>query len=245
MTPKLLISQKQINDCDLIITNNIKFFSTRQIEWMLEQPNRVRYEHDYWNLVNPEHEQYKKEMWEGGLKSIFLSPAHKTEYGKQHSAICFPSVCYQPSPIKVNQFTPAIKKDPVCIYVGAIEPHKGVWEAAEYVRKRGIPLIVYGTASSTSYFDKVSCHPSVIFGGTLPYERVIKVMAKADMFIHIPNWVEPYGRTVIEARLSGCRCIFNDRVGAASYSWWDKSVDELKQFWDTRDKAFWEIIDEL
>jgi glycosyltransferase involved in cell wall biosynthesis len=211
---------------------------------MLSQPDRVRYEHDYWNLINPAHEQYKKEMWEEGLASIFLSPAHFIEYRRIYPKIRFRNVYFQPSP--VSGFYPD-KKKPICISVGVIGIHKGTLDALEWARAKNIRLTVYGaSAPGDEYVYRVKTHPNVDFRGPVAYSVIQKAMAEADMFIHLPVWVEPYGRVAVEARLAGCRIISNHKLGVASYPWWwEDDFETLRDMLQDIGKEFWKFIDSL
>ena len=204
---------------------------------MLECP-RVRYEHDYWNLADPSHKQYQKEMWEGSLRMVFLSPAHYYEYRRVYPDIEFESVMYQPSPIEQDKFHPTTKKN-ICIYIGSLEMHKGILDVLMWGKDKGVPICVYGTGKHAKTALE---SPIAIYEGKATYKEVQKAMAEADMFIHLPVWVEPFGRVVMEARFAGCRIITNNRLGAKSYDWWDKDTDELRPFLEEQGRVFWKSL---
>jgi hypothetical protein len=46
LTPATLERKEQLLENDLVILGNIKWFLDEQIEWMLECPTRIKYEHD-------------------------------------------------------------------------------------------------------------------------------------------------------------------------------------------------------
>ena len=72
----------------------------------------------------------------------------------------------------------------------------------------------------------------------LPYEEMPNTFNRAKVFVHLPEWKEPMGRTVIEAALCGCHLVLNENVGATSFAFedirdpdnYEGSVDE---FWTT------------
>lgn len=237
LNPNLLKEKSQLKSKDLIITNNIKWFNHTQLEWMLDCP-RIRYEHDYWNLADSSHEQYKKEMWEGSVKMVFLSPAHYYEYRRRYPDIVFRDVVLQPSPIDVDKFHPGEKK-PVCVYIGAVDRHKGILGVLTWGEVECIPVHVYGGGPLAG---AVSTSSAGILMGTLGYEEVQAVLAEADVFIHLPEWVEPFGRAVMEARFAGCRIVTNNRLGAMSYDWWGEDTEGLRPFFERQGRAFWERV---
>jgi len=243
LTPKSLQEKSQLLEADFIVTNNIKFFSDEQLEWMLGC-KRVRYEHDYWNLIRPSQEPFIKKMWEGSLVGIFLSQSHYYEYRRLHPNVEFRNILIQPSPIDAFDFEPKEKKN-ICVYLGALVPHKGTIEALTWAKSKGIRLYVYGKIGNHLYGIDVKEHPNCIYEGMLDYEGVREVLGEADMFIHIPQWVEPYGRSAIEARLSGCRVITNNRLGAKSYAWWDEDFTskEMREYFSSLGRLFWERLE--
>jgi glycosyltransferase involved in cell wall biosynthesis len=53
--------------------------------------------------------------------------------------------------------------------------------------------------------------------GRVPYDQVPVLLNRARVFVHLPRWPEPQGRTVAEAALCGCRLMTNENVGATSF----------------------------
>lgn len=53
--------------------------------------------------------------------------------------------------------------------------------------------------------------------GHVPYDQVPALLNRAKVFVHLPRWPEPQGRTVAEAALCGCTLQTNDRVGVSSF----------------------------
>jgi glycosyltransferase involved in cell wall biosynthesis len=210
---------------------------------MLDCP-RIRYEHDYWNLVIQEQEQYKKEIWDGCMVCIFHSPAHLKAYSELYPDFQFKNVWFQPSAMNVDKIWSGGKED-VTIWVGAIVIHKGVLDVLQMMMSQNEILHVYGTpdSSASAYYQQVMDHPNLCYHGTLPYIEMLSVFAHAKRFIFLPVWVEPFGRVVAEARLSGCELTLNNRVGAISYDWWNKSDDEFKEMLRQSVSNFWKVLD--
>jgi glycosyltransferase involved in cell wall biosynthesis len=53
--------------------------------------------------------------------------------------------------------------------------------------------------------------------GPMAHEQLPEIYNRARTFAHLPKWIEPMGRTVVEAALCGCELVLNDRVGVTSY----------------------------
>jgi glycosyltransferase involved in cell wall biosynthesis len=53
--------------------------------------------------------------------------------------------------------------------------------------------------------------------GVVPYDQVPALLNRTRVFVHLPRWPEPQGRTVVEAALCGCALMTNDLVGATSF----------------------------
>lgn len=75
----------------------------------------------------------------------------------------------------------------------------------------------------------------------VPYDELPQIMNQAKVFVHIPDWNEPMGRTVIEAALCGCNLAVNGKVGATSFGFEDirdpdNYRDSADEFWTTVQK---------
>jgi len=53
------------------------------------------------------------------------------------------------------------------------------------------------------------------FTGAIPYESVTQAYANADVFVHPGVWPEPFGRTILEAMLSGLPVVATNVGGPA------------------------------
>lgn len=125
------------------------------------------------------------------------------------------------------------KRDIPFLFVGALHEAKGLEIMRERFANQDIVLV--GSSPGGK-------HPG--FGrwlGPLPYTEVAILMNRAQHFVFLPRWPEPFGRVVAEAALCGCELITNDNVGALSFGL-DLSQPEVFQDAGT---AFWETIDHL
>jgi glycosyltransferase involved in cell wall biosynthesis len=64
---------------------------------------------------------------------------------------------------------------------------------------------------------------------------------RAKTFVHLPEWIEPQGRTVVEAALCGCALLTNENVGAMSFPFPLTAADEIHAAPD----LLWNEIEEV
>jgi glycosyltransferase involved in cell wall biosynthesis len=142
--------------------------------------------------------------------NIFLSPLHKNTCLKvlkisnpESSFVLKPTVNTQ---LFYNQ---NLERDIEYLFVGVISEAKGFYEMRERFYDQDI-----------HFAGKIYPGINLDFGtyhGTIPYDQVPNLMNRAKNFVFLPRWPEPQGRVVIEAALSGCQLITNERVGATSF----------------------------
>jgi len=58
---------------------------------------------------------------------------------------------------------------------------------------------------------------NISFHNPVSNKEVLEILGKTKTFICQPVWPEPSGRLAMEAFLSGCEMIINDRVGTFSF----------------------------
>lgn len=103
------------------------------------------------------------------------------------------------------------------IYVGRLIPEKGVQNTlrmlAEVKRELPYAFTIVGDGPCRKelerYAETLGIADRVRFLGQR--EDVAELLATSDVFIHLPDWEEGFGITVIEALAEGCICIVNDR----------------------------------
>jgi glycosyltransferase involved in cell wall biosynthesis len=134
------------------------------------------------------------------------------------------------------------EKNDVVVYVGSLTSHKGVMDALDWGEENDIGIYVYGVGEC---IEQVLEHPYAYYCGTVNYEELLEVYSVAKRFIFLPNWVDPFARTTVEARLSGCELITNEKVGAMSYEWWDTPDYEYREILKCRANRFWDILELL
>lgn len=68
------------------------------------------------------------------------------------------------------------------------------------------------------------------------YDDLPEILARYKTFVHLPIWIEPFGRAVVEAWASGCEIVTNRLVGARY--WITEEPDKL----ETASSDLWELV---
>jgi glycosyltransferase involved in cell wall biosynthesis len=93
----------------------------------------------------------------------------------------------------------------VCL--ARIHPDKGIAEAIEVAHRSGRPLVIAGIIQDQTYFDAhVVPHldgERVRYVGSLGPEARDDVLGRADALVHLVNFEEPFGLSMIEAMACG------------------------------------------
>lgn len=93
------------------------------------------------------------------------------------------------------------------LFFGRIHPDKGTAEAIEVARRAQLPLIIAGIVQDQQYYDeKVAPHVdgrSVSFIGAVSPDRRSAVLGGAVALLHLIDFEEPFGFSVVEAMACG------------------------------------------
>lgn len=93
------------------------------------------------------------------------------------------------------------------IFFGRIHPDKGAAEAIAAARASGIPLHMYGIVQDEGYYrDRVLPYidgAAVHFHGAVGGARRVAALGNARALLHLINFDEPFGLSVIEAMACG------------------------------------------
>lgn len=106
----------------------------------------------------------------------------------------------------------------VFLYVGRLEPHKGILDLLEAfvgLSQNGEEshLIIVGDGSMRSLIESATrTYPAVEYLGRLSGNALLQAYNRADVFV-LPSRVEPWGLVINEAMAAGLPVIATDRVG--------------------------------
>jgi glycosyltransferase involved in cell wall biosynthesis len=101
------------------------------------------------------------------------------------------------------------------LFFGRIHPDKGTAEAIEVARAAGMPLVIAGIVQDREYFEQ-RVRPEldgeqIRFVGAVEAERRSSVLGGARALLHLVNFDEPFGFSVVEAMASGTPVIAHAR----------------------------------
>lgn len=150
--------------------------------------------------------------------------------------VALPDRCIFSRPaIDTDRFRPlGLERDIDVLYVGTISAHKGYYELLERFGPERLTL-----AGTNRLGETVKGN----YLGSVAYDDLPELYNRARIFAHLPRWLEPMGRTLVEASLCGCEIIVNERVGVTSYpreEWTNPDVirTAIDRFWDEFERAY-------
>jgi len=101
------------------------------------------------------------------------------------------------------------------LFFGRIHPDKGTAEAIEVARRAGRPLIIAGIVQDHQYFaNEIAPHidgESVRFLGPVDSTNRARVLGSACALLHLIDFDEPFGYSVVEAMACGTPVIAYNR----------------------------------
>jgi glycosyltransferase involved in cell wall biosynthesis len=93
------------------------------------------------------------------------------------------------------------------VVLGRIHPDKGVHTAIEVARRAGVPLTICGIVQDERYFaERVAPHidgDRVVFLGAVGPQRRAEVLGAATALLHLIDFAEPFGLSVVESMICG------------------------------------------
>lgn len=121
----------------------------------------------------------------------------------------------------------------VC-WLGRLYESKGIVAAALWAQENGVMVDVYGHGPLAA-----SLPDGLRYCGSVRYEDVPGVLAQYARFVFLPDVVEPFGRTVVEAWAAGCEIVTNGNVGAVGW------INDQPEALVTAREDFWHAIKEV
>ena len=220
---------RNLSGLDFLIVSNTHTFSSKEIRNILRR-RYVLYLHDC--VIDPHTPMLLRHA---GLV-VFLSPLHRRFFEERFRISARVLEC--PPPVEIEQYDASEKED-FAVYAGLIAKHKGIYNVLEYARKHpSMKIILVGK----NQIPDLKLPENVEYLGVLSRKELLKLLSRARYFIHLPEWVEAFGRAVAEAYLCGCELITNDRVGFLSYPWNFEDRESVKRELAKSRDLFWDAV---
>ncbi len=113
------------------------------------------------------------------------------------------------------RFTFSPKPGDYLAWLGRVSDEKGVWEAIQVARRAGMRLVIAGIIQHQDYFDErvkplVDGRQVEFIGPVGPEERNA-LLSQAYATLHLINFNEPFGLTMIESMACGTPVIASNR----------------------------------
>jgi glycosyltransferase involved in cell wall biosynthesis len=123
----------------------------------------------------------------------------------RHPSLDYVATVYHGIPL--DEFTLQTQPDDYLLFFGRIHPDKGVVEAIETARRVGRRLIIAGIIQDQVYFDsQVKPHlgqNGIDYIGSVGPGQRDELLGKASALLHLINFAEPFGLSLVEAMACG------------------------------------------
>jgi glycosyltransferase involved in cell wall biosynthesis len=117
--------------------------------------------------------------------------------------------------IDFSQFPLGLGSRDYLLFFGRIHPDKGTREAIEAARRAQMPLVIAGIIQDEKYFETaIAPHidgSNVRYVGVVESEKKAKLLGGARALLHLINFDEPFGFSVVEAMACGTPVIATKR----------------------------------
>ena len=117
--------------------------------------------------------------------------------------------------VDVEDFTMGLGDGGYLLFLGRIHPDKGTHTAIEVARESGLPLVIAGIVQDTEYFrQRVEPHVdgvTVTYLGPIGPSERDRVLGAATALLHLIDFEEPFGLSVIESLATGTPVIATPR----------------------------------
>ena len=150
-----------------------------------------------------------------GFSSPKILPAYQRYDGRMRyvsisDADRHPSLRYEATVhhgIDLGEFTPREQAGEQLVFLGRIHPDKGVAEAIEVARRSGRRLVIAGIVHDRVYFEREIAplidDDRVTYVGSLGPKERDELLGSALALLHLVNFAEPFGLSMVEAMACG------------------------------------------
>jgi len=123
----------------------------------------------------------------------------------RHPTLDYAATVYHGIPLAEFSLRPS--PDDYLLFFGRIHPDKGVVEAIEVAHRTGRRLMIAGLIQDQAYFDEKVAprldNSQISYIGLVEPAQRSEIMGRAYALLHLINFAEPFGLTMIEALACG------------------------------------------
>lgn len=243
------------SDQDLVIISNCVTFDRFRLKNIANSTKIVWFFHDYifcrFRLFYPVAEQCKvcgyKNYWLELFKKakllIWLSPLHRDMTLKslpEISSIPFALIpsAIDPDPFLMKSDVPVTKK-PAYLSVNTLYEFKGRENILRWAKEH--PKEELHILSKVECYEQFSHNVTVL--PPMSYDMMPAVYREYENYLELPSTPQPFNRTVIEAKLSGCKVHTNALMGCTSWDWFDGDKETIAAALRAAPEQFWQAVE--
>ena len=242
----------------LIISNCVSFDRHRLRDMVKGTKKVVWFFHDYifckYRLFYPAAGQclscgnidYWRDLFSTASLFIWLSPLHRdmTLFAlpelKNKPYALIPSAV-DPDRFIVDENKPVDPRKKAYLSVNTLYEFKGKANILRWAADN--PDKELHILSAAECFEQFPGNVTVLPPAT--YDQMPEIYRDYENYLELPSRAAPYNRTVVEARLSGCKIHTNKLMGAASWDWFDKDLSVIAERLKAAPGEFWQSIEKI
>jgi glycosyltransferase involved in cell wall biosynthesis len=126
-------------------------------------------------------------------------------YADRHPSLRYEATIYHG--IDLGEFTPRQNAGEHLVFLGRIHPDKGVAEAIDVARRSGRRLVIAGIVHDRDYFERdvapLIDGDQITYVGSLGPKERDELLGSALALVHLVNFAEPFGLSMVEAMACG------------------------------------------
>lgn len=237
---------------DAQIISNCVQFDHERLKNMVSSVPTIFFFHDYifckYRLFYPmaekcrdcESTQYWKDLFLQARLLIWLSPLHR-----QATLIALPELenkefALIPSAINPDDFLSENKERlDAYLSVNSLMGFKGRDNLLKFVAANPDKQFHFITSGVTQ--DELPGNACLL--PPLTYDQMPQLYANYKYYIELPETPQPFNRTVVEAKLAGCKVITNKLMGAASWPWFQERPEYIAEMLRRASDNFWSAVE--
>ncbi len=237
---------------EALIVSNCLSFDRKRLTDMIDSAPAVFFFHDYifckYRLFYPYTEKcgscdstrWWLELFLKAKLLIWLSPLHRNA-----TLLALPELenipyALIPSAINPERFLKekeVIRQD-AYLSVNSLFPFKGRENIIAFAEKHPDRLF-----HIISQEEETNLHGNIVVLPPQTYDLMPKVYRLYKYYLELPATPQPFNRTCVEAKLSGCKIITNDLMGATSWPWFKEDAGYIAEELRAAPTRFWTAVE--